>query len=281
MAEENHNNSEEPAKSKSTSPDESPSAGPGRPAAGEKFLTAVMDAMRHWTSTPGRRKLTLQLFGFIAFLIALWFLIPSQKSVAAVTELGNKIGYPAFYVAQALLPLIGFPVIPFLVIGSFSFNFLPALIGTALATAVQLPLAYFIGRRFLKGMVHHLSEWFEFPTFRLQPQDQIKFIFFVKLVPGLSQTLRHYILAIYEVPFRQFMAIGWSMSMIFSTLVLLAGRTLTTGGNWNIYLGIAFIALVVLVIVILRKQSPSDDKMDRKESPSNGRDDMPPSAPPY
>lgn len=212
-----------------------------------------------WFSSPNRRKLTLQIIAFVAVLITLWFLIPNQKSIEALGQLGTKIGYPGFFLAQAILPLLGFPIMPFLVIGSFSFGFIPCLLGTAAATAIQLPLAYLIGTRILKNMIHHLSEWFEFPIFKIQTQDQVKFIFFIKLVPGLSQTLRHYILAIAHVPFRQFFLISWSMSMTFSIIVLLASRTLKTGGNWNIYLAVACLALIIAIVVILRKQTPPEN----------------------
>jgi uncharacterized membrane protein YdjX (TVP38/TMEM64 family) len=231
-----------------------------RDAAALKVLKGLREAVGHWFASPARRRLTIQLLVFVAFLVALWFLLPNQSSINALVELGKTIGYTGFYLAQSFLPLIGFPVIPFLIIGSFSFEFLPALLGTAVATAIQLPLAYLIGRRVLKGMVHHLSEWFEFPVFKLRNHDKVKFIFFVKLIPGLSQTLRHYILAIYEVPFRQFLIISWSMSMIFSTIILLASKTLMTGGNWNIYLGIACVALIIALIIMLRKQNADTGK---------------------
>lgn len=219
---------------------------------------SVRTLFTKWFTSPNRRKLTLQIVAFSAVLVTLWFLIPNQKSITALGQLGTEIGYPGFFLAQAILPLLGFPIMPFLVIGSFSFGFIPCLLGTAAATAIQLPLAYLIGTRILKNMINHLSEWFEFPLIKLQTQDQVKFIFFIKLVPGLSQTLRHYILAIAHVPFRQFFLISWSMSMTFSIIVLLASRTLKTGGNWNIYLALACLTLIIAIVVILRKQTPSD-----------------------
>jgi hypothetical protein len=48
------------------------------------------------------------------------------------------------------------------------------------------------------------------------------------------------------------------MSMTFSIIVLLASRTLKTGGNWNIYLALACLTLIIAIVVILRKQTPSD-----------------------
>jgi len=225
-----------------------------------QFLHSLLDGAALWFSNPQKRKLTLKVIAIVIGLILLWMIVPGDKSIEVLKNVGEKIGYPGFYIGQALLPLLGFPIIPFLVIGSLTFNFWGVLLGTAIAQSIQIGLAYVIGRKFLKGTVKNLSEWFEFPMFKLKSMDQVKFIFFIKLIPGLSQTLRHYILAIYDVPFKPYYLISWSMSMVFSIGVILVCKTFRSSGNWNIYLGVVFVVVVAVVIFLLRKQK------DKKQS---------------
>lgn len=218
-------------------------------------LHRLLDLISTWFSNPKKRKFTIQASAAIIILIIIWMIIPGTKSIEEVASIGKKIGYLSFYIGQSLLPAIGFPIIPFLVVGAFSFNFWTVLLGTAIAQAIQLPLVYLIGQRLLTPVIKNLSEWFEFPILKLEDKDQVKFIFFIKLLPGLSQTLRHYILAVYKVPFRQFFVISWSMSMVFSIIVLLICQTLKSGGSWNVYVVIAFIVVLTGLILMLRSRS--------------------------
>lgn len=226
----------------------------------EKILNFLKEFSVSWFSSPVKRKVTFQVGAAILAVVVLWLVIPGKSSFEEIGKIGQSIGFPGFLMAQTLLPLVGFPAIPFLVVGSFAFSFWGVLLGTAVAQAIQLPLIYLIGRRVLAGVIKNLSEWFEFPMFQLPQADQVKFIFFIKLVPGLSQSLRHYLLAIYNVPFRQFFIIGWSMSMVFSILTILICQTLKSGGNWNLYLALACVVVIGILVVMIRKPGAKQEE---------------------
>lgn len=219
------------------------------------ILHRILDIFSNWFAHPKKRKYTIQVIIAAFALIIIWMIIPGSKSIGEVASIGKKVGYLSFYIGQSVLPIIGFPIIPFLVVGSFSFSFWSVLIGTAIAQAIQLPLVYLIGQKLLTPVIKNLSDWFEFPILKLENKDQVKFIFFIKLLPGLSQTLRHYILAVYKVPFRHFFIISWSMSMAFSIMVLLICQTLKTGGGWNLYIVVAFAVVLIALVLLLRSRS--------------------------
>ena len=74
----------------------------------------------------------------------------------------EEAGPVTFFGAMAVLPAIGMPITPFLVLAGATFGVGPGLLGSALALGVNLTLCYAIARSALRPWLESLLRRFEY-----------------------------------------------------------------------------------------------------------------------
>src|SRR5690554_5176852 len=107
-----------------------------------------------------KRRIRQLVFVFIGLLLLVVLYQAAQMARGApideIVEAIGDLGMVPFFLAMAVLPTVGFPVTPFYLLAGATFGVWLSLAGTALAQALNLILAYWMSRRYLRGVIEWL-----------------------------------------------------------------------------------------------------------------------------
>ncbi len=198
---------------------------------------------RQWRSLVVRSLWLLLIAG------AAWWLWSQDFGVHDFLSLIQTWGVVPFFVALALLPLVGFPTTPFYVVAGAAFDLWPSLIGTAVALAVQLCLAYWMVTRWLRQVVERWVKRRRYEIPELSAGNHLAFTVAVRMAPGVPVILKHCVLGVAGVPFKIFFWTSWFLGVSFAASLIVLGDSLFDRQYWGLAaaLGIA-VALAALGI---------------------------------
>lgn len=195
------------------------------------------------------RKLVYVVVGvallFILFLFARQ--LPVDESVHGIRDLG----FVPFFVAMAVLPVIGFPVTPFYLLAGASFGIWMSLLGTAVSQAVNLALAYWLARRYLSGIIEKLLRKANYKIPVVMPKHFINFTILVKITPGPPNFVKSFILGLAKIPFGIFFLISWPTTMGFAIGVIIFGDSLVDRDFGQAILGFVLMGVFLVGIKLL------------------------------
>lgn len=159
----------------------------------------------------GRRALPLLQWGLAILLVLLiWRYWDHEAFLAWKSNAGSV----PFFLALAILPVIGFPTTPFYLIAGATFDLPTALIGSMLALAVNLALSYLLAHGPLRSL---MVKWLARSGRELPQVEKLgswRFTLMVKCLPGLPTFLKNSAVALAGIPF----PIYFGVSMVFSGL---------------------------------------------------------------
>lgn len=154
---------------------------------------------------------------------------------------------PVLYVlAVALLPYAGLPstfVYPVGVVYGLGMG----LVWTTLGLALNLPVGYFIGTRWLRGPI---SRWLEKRGHRLPevpPGEVVKSIILARILPGPPLVIMNLLLALAGVPFAPYFIYSMPLCLMFAAGILLASDGLLQG---NAKLAITGVCTVIALALL-------------------------------
>jgi uncharacterized membrane protein YdjX (TVP38/TMEM64 family) len=169
---------------------------------------------------------------------------PVQSLVQAIRDTGPL----PFFLAMAVLPVIGFPVTPFYLLAGATFGVPLSLAGTALSQALNLFLAYWLARRYLRGVIEKLVERANYTIPKVQPRHYVNFSILVKITPGPPNFLKSFILGLARIPFGIFFIVSWPTTMGFAVGVIIFGDSLMDR-DWAQAI-VGFVLMVGFLVVI-------------------------------
>jgi len=172
----------------------------------------------------GWRSLVYICLGLMALGLLAVFVrdLPVQEAVEAIRDLGPV----PFFLAMAVLPVIGFPVTPFYLLAGATFGVLFSLVATGISQAINLTLAYWLARRYLRGVIEKLVAKANYKIPHIQPKNYVNFSLLVKITPGPPNFLKSFILGLARIPFGIFFIVSWPTTMGFAVGVIVFGDSL-------------------------------------------------------
>lgn len=194
----------------------------------------------------GAREIFYIAVGLTVLVVVAFFAreIPVQELVQAIHGLGPV----PFFVGMAVLPVIGFPVTPFYLLAGATFGIWTSLFGTALSQALNLVLAYWLARRYLRGIIERLVEKAGYKIPQVAPKHFVNFTILVKVTPGPPNFLKSFILGLARIPFGIFFIVSWPTTMGFAVGVIIFGDSLMEGDVVQAILGFALMILFLIGI---------------------------------
>lgn len=183
----------------------------------------------------------------LAFLV-LFFLVAREVPVRAVVEAIRDLGPGPFFVAMAVLPVIGFPVTPFYLLAGATFGVGISLAGTALSQALNLAIAYWLARRYLRGVIEKLVRKANYKIPEVAPKHWVNFTILIKITPGPPNFLKSFILGLARIPFGIFFIISWPATMGFAVGAIIFGDSLMDRDISQAILGFALMVVVLIGI---------------------------------
>lgn len=181
--------------------------------------------------------------GLVALVGLLFWLasgeMPDWKSVII-----DEKTHPALFVALfLLLPLIGFPISALLVILGVKFGTWIGLIIMFAGMPVHLTVSFFVAHSLLRAPLLRLLARMGRPLPQIPEDRQARFCFLFMAVPGLSYTLKNYLLPLSGVPFRYFFLSGLVLQGVMGIPFVVAGDAAAKADL--LLLGALFLVLLI------------------------------------
>lgn len=163
---------------------------------------------RHWVRI-------LQLL-FIPTLISAGFILLhlGYDWRLAVQNHGAS-GYALYFAFVCLLPLIGFPISAFYIFSGIAFPPLHGLLLTSGGLAINMTLGYGIGRLFLHRPANEYLKKTRFNPELITSKNLTRLTILIRSVPGVPYFMQNYLLAVWKVPFRTYIAISWMVQSLY------------------------------------------------------------------
>jgi uncharacterized membrane protein YdjX (TVP38/TMEM64 family) len=161
-------------------------------------------------------------------LVVLIWLFKSLWDRDAFMALLQEAPPLAFFVAMALLPVVGVPLAPLLVAAGATFGVRLGLAGSLIALACNLVLSYRIARSGLRPRLTRLFRRFDYelPNFDGPSRHALRFTLMVKFAPGVPAFVKNYGLAVAGVPFTLYFVSSLLITGAYSALLIVLGESL-------------------------------------------------------
>ena len=140
-------------------------------------------------------------------------------------------GPAPFFIAMALLPIFGFPIVAFTVVAGPVFG--PVIgvgnvIGCAMAAEiVNMTICYFLAAGPLHPWAERLAAWLGYKLPRLPEGSAWEITLLVRIIPGPPFFLQNYLLGFARVPFGIYLLVSTLVHALFICGAILAGDAFT------------------------------------------------------
>ncbi|MCC5789043.1 MAG: hypothetical protein JJT75_05375 [Opitutales bacterium] len=175
-------------------------------------------------------------------------------------DLGNflqglqDLGPLWFYVGLSILPLFFVPTSPFYFLAGAAYPLWVNLIGLSAAVLVNMILAYLLGMFVLRSFSLRMAERIRGKPLVVKKNRAWGFAFLIKMAPGISPTLKSYIMSAAGIPFGIYIVISWSITMFYALGITLFGASFQEENRGGmIALGLVFLGTVVFFTWYVRR----------------------------
>jgi uncharacterized membrane protein YdjX (TVP38/TMEM64 family) len=185
------------------------------------------------------QKRTIILAGVAVILACLWVGLAWHDEARAVVgwvmERLREAGPGTFFCAMALLPLFGFPLMPFTLAAGPVFGErlgVPLVIGCAVAAvAANVAIAYVIATRALRPVLGRLLAKFGWKMPEGPVRSSLELTLLLRVVPGTPFFAQSYLLGLARVPFGLYLGVSVGVPASFIAATILAGDAFGRGDH--------------------------------------------------
>lgn len=160
-------------------------------------------------------------FGIVAALGA-WFLLSELDWTAVMAVIERLPAFPLL-LAMALLPLVGFPILPVYLVAGARFGPYGGGLVVTVVTAAHLLGTYLLARTLLRRSLGRLIGRWRAQLPEIPPDEQPAVALVAALVPGLPYVVRNYLLALSGLRFRVYFWICLPIYVARSYVSILLG----------------------------------------------------------
>ena len=199
-----------------------------------------------------------------AILGIVFFLSGTDLSRITAFIMGENTHPLGFIVLFAILPILGFPIIPFFVLLGIKFGSTTGILLLFGGAALHMAVSFIVSQSFLKPLIMKLATRYHVTVPKIPEKRRVLFTFVFLVVPGLSYAMKNYILPIAGVPFRQYFTVGVLTHGSHGIPLVIAGDAVDTGG-FIIPAAVLLTALGFYLVLskIWKKQGVSLSEADR------------------
>lgn len=184
-----------------------------------KFMASETDAA---TAEPAKRSDVLFWATTLAG-IALMVVLFSLFDLKWLNTTAQRLSGALVFALTVILPLIGVPVSALYVIAGARFGALCGLSLTLVAIALHLLASWWIAHSWLKRPLEALLRKLGRQIPKIPQGEYVPVCLLVALLPGVSYTLKNYLLVLAGVPFRSFFWTLLPSHFVHATLAILFG----------------------------------------------------------
>lgn len=177
-------------------------------------------------------------------------------------------GFWPFFAGLTLLPLVGVPVTPMLVLAGATFELLPALAGCSAAIALNLVFSHWLARRWLRDWLLRLAAWrrVELPT--AGSGGRLSVLLLVRLTPGLPLALKNYVGALVPAPFAAYLAIFWTATLLYAIGLIVLGDSLKNASLTEAAVAVGILIAVLAGVFAIRERLRTNRESESRMLPT-------------
>lgn len=164
--------------------------------------------------------------GFV--LLAGYFFVP-RVDLAEFHESLRAAGPWIFYLAFALLTLVGLPATPFFLVGGAAFPVWQNVAGILLGLALHFTLAHHISSRWLRDPIRNFLIKRNWSPPDVAPGEEWKTAWLIKFAPGIPMFLKTYMMGVAGIPLRVMMIVSLPATLVYALAFLSLGHTAMQG----------------------------------------------------
>jgi uncharacterized membrane protein YdjX (TVP38/TMEM64 family) len=176
-----------------------------------------------------------------------------QISLAGIAERIRSFGPGLFFVAMALLPLVGFPVFPFY-LAAGAFGRTVALAGGLSAVAATCVLAYLLGRWLLHPVIEKLIARLGRKVPTIPPRHRWLVTILLRVTPGTPFFVQNYLLALGGVPFGVYLLVSIPVAWAYGAGFIIVGESLMSGKTGQLVIGVSLVVVIMIVVSVVRQR---------------------------
>ncbi len=146
----------------------------------------------------------------ILILAVIFYLLGTYGVLSRLSDAVSKHTNPYLFILLMLvLPVCFFPISPFLVIGGIKFGLVGGIVLMFVTMPVHLLISHYLSRTFFRSWLERLATKrnVDIPEIPKEKTLWVSIVFMA--IPGLTYSMKNYLLALSKVPFRHFFLAGW------------------------------------------------------------------------
>jgi len=179
-----------------------------------------------------------------------------ERSIVAIRDAGPGI----FFVAMALLPALGVPMLTFTLTAGPMFGqrlgIGVVVVLSLAAITVNFILSYFLARYTMRPVLEKLMAWLGYKLPKIGEGDVTDVTIIVRVTPGIPFFAQNYLLGLAGVPFRKYLAVTCILTWTLSAAFVLFGDALMRGeGKIALITGSLVIAAAAITHLIRKHYS--------------------------
>jgi uncharacterized membrane protein YdjX (TVP38/TMEM64 family) len=206
---------------------------------------------------PRPKKLIGTAFLLVALAAVLWY-YRDHLSRDAIVAFAENLSLAWFLAAFLVLPLVGFPITPLLVVAGIRFGFAG---GMAVATGVMFLhkiAAFQLTHGWFRERLRNRLARAGYAIPAIDPKHQAWFTALFAAIHGPPYAAKLYLLALTDVPFRIYLWVGAPVYAFFCVIPVGAGSAVDTLKPWVIYTVVGMsIAMLAAGFLLKRRWKPS------------------------
>ncbi len=153
--------------------------------------------------------------------------------------------------AFIMLPLVGFPITALLVLMGMRFGVVIGILAMFSIMPLHLLFSFWLTRSFIGDRIkqYALKKEKDYKIFSIPEDRNMEFCFLFMVIPGLSYSMKNYLLPISGVPFRHYFFFGWLIQGIMGIPFVLLGEA---SAELNLPIFAVMAVIFVLLFVIMK-----------------------------
>ena len=204
--------------------------------------------MSEQTQNSGKKIISLILAGlFVIVVIAIAYYRFRPELMALWSAIKSEESHPGFLLGSfIILPIFGFPVSPFLILLGLRFGDIAGILFMMVIMPVHLTISYWVTRSLLRDRVEALAKKNNLNITGISENRRMTFGLVFMIVPGLSYTMKNYLLPLSGMSFLQFLLCAWLIQGIMGIPFVVLGNS---AAELSIPLFLGVLGLIVLIII--------------------------------
>lgn len=162
--------------------------------------------------------------------------------------------HPVFFIlGLMLLPLWPVPVSPIWLLAGMRFGPVVAMAISAFSLILNFGLAYLLSAKLIRGPIERILIRYKFTIPQLPKEDQAKFTFLIRLVPGNPLCVQNYLLGIMRVKPILYFGIGIPIQLLYALTFIQFGGALFHGQVGRLIIAALFLIVIILGVKLCAK----------------------------